>query len=149
MARIIMILLVLMAVCGCGDNDPVNPPDEPPLENLAGDWEVVSMVADTLEHILPDNNVFWFFSETGEFCSLWKTAYGTYYPGNSGQVSTSGLVLTEQFENDQAIWRLSLSSGSDSLHAFIVEPDTLDIDSWFLVRSADAPEASCFSEELK
>lgn len=107
------------------------------------------MVADTLVHDLPDDNIHWYFTETGEFCTLWKTAYGTYYSGNSGQVSADARILTEEYENFQATWRLSLSSGADSLNAFILEPDSLDIDSWFLVRVADAPEATCFSEEKK
>ena len=141
------IYFLLVISIGCSD-DTVAPSNKSQLEKLTGDWEVKIMVVDTLVLDISDNNIHWYFSESGEFCTLYRTAYG-YVSGNSGQVSTNGQFLTEEFRDERATWRLSLSSGADSLHAYLVEPDTHDIDSWFLERVDDAPEATCFSGGLK
>lgn len=93
-----------------------------------------------------DNNIHWYFSESGEYCSLYRTAYG-YQSGNSGHASSDGRFLTEEFMDESATWRLTLSSGSDSLHAYLVKPDTHDIKMLFLERVDDAPEPTCFLKD--
>jgi len=63
------VFLFLVISIGCSD-DTVAPSNNSQLERLTGDWEVKIMVVDTLVHEIGDNHIHWFFSESGEFCTL-------------------------------------------------------------------------------
>lgn len=137
---------LLLLAFGCSD-DSVTPNEEIGLAELAGEWEAKSIFIDSDERPLSSGNVYWYFSGTGEFCTMWATAYGTYYSGQYGQVSMSGLVLSDDYLDEQARWQLALSANLDTLRAFLIEPDSILVDSWLLERTTNAPEPTCFSEE--
>jgi len=137
------ILPMLFLVFGCNDGTII-PFKEPGLAELAGEWEAKSFIMDSTEQSLPDDNTFWYFSETGQFCTMWFISNGTYSPGQFGQVSPTDLVLFDNFYGIQVTWQLTLSANHDTLHVSLVEPDSIFVDSWLLERAADAPEPTCF-----
>lgn len=137
------LLVLLTLALGCSD-DPSGPPPKTLLEKLAGDWSMVSVTADTLTHELRDGNAYRYFDSTGASCTLWRTAYGGYSdPQVPGQVDEANLVLTEQHPDFVATWQIVLSPNADTLSLIVIEPDSMDVDSYTLIKVDDAPEATC------
>ncbi|MBT3316395.1 hypothetical protein HN388_00270 [bacterium] len=137
------IIPILLLSFGCNDGTVI-PFKEPGLVELAGEWEARSIIIDSTEHLLPAGDSFWCFSETGQFCTMWFISDGVYYPGQFGQVTQTDLVLSDNFHGDQVKWQLMLSANLDTLHVFLIEPDSIFVDSWLLERAANAPEPTCF-----
>lgn len=134
---------MLVLASGCGD-DPSAPAGKTYLEQLAGDWAVITLTADTLTHELPDGNAYRFFDATGASCEMWRTAYGYSALNLEGQVDERTRVLTEQHPDFVATWRMGLSLKADTLTLILIEPSSLDIDSYTLIKADDAPEATCW-----
>ncbi|MCP4799662.1 MAG: hypothetical protein GY893_06890 [bacterium] len=137
------IIPMLFLVFGCNDGTLI-PFKEPGLAELAGEWEAKSIIIDSTEQPLTAGNSFWCFSDTGQFCTMWFISDGVYSPGQFGQVSQTDLVLSDNFHGEQVKWQLTLSANLDTLHAFLIEPDSIFVDSWLLERATDAPEPMCF-----
>ena len=136
----------IIMMCGCGD-DAASPGGPTLSEQLKGEWEGIDFFVNGEELPVMDNNVFWYFRDTGEFCTQYITAYGGYYTGSSGQVADELSILTENNLHEEAIqWRLSLVSGQDTLRAISVFPDSLSGFEWILVQTGDGPTSSCFSQ---
>ncbi len=142
-----MYVLVVAAtlVPGCTD-DSTSPVPGIGLSDIAGGWEVINMRVGDLVHELPHNNSIWYFADNGDYCSLWITAYGSFYEGSTGKVSARRAVLTENTLTGEVIdWTLSLSVNTDTLRADLAVPGSSDIAGWILVREVDAPEPPCFN----
>ena len=135
---------IVALVLGCSD-DSTGPDRGLALADIEGGWEVIHKRVDSVVIDLPDNYGFWYFAEDGSYCSLSRTAYGTYLEGYSGTVSAKRSVLTvHAFAGEEIDWALSLSTTADTLYADRVVPDTSGDDGRILVRGVDAPEPICF-----
>lgn len=93
------------AVAGCSDE--TTGPGDTYLEVLSGDWELHSITAGSTEFIVPDNNTFYYINGSGDMCSLWRTAYSEYLPGNPGKILSGDLVLREYADAEYADWQLA------------------------------------------
>ena len=139
-----LVFAIVLMVYGCSE-DSTSPRGQTLSEQVAGEWECVGFYVEGAERPLVDNNIFWYFRGTGEFCSQYITAYGGYYTGSSGQVDDGGSVLTETNLHDEEIrWQLSLCASTDTLRAISVAPDTLLGYEWVLIQTGDGPDSSCF-----
>ena len=140
----LLIFAFAFIMSGCGD-DSTSPQVEPLSDQIVGEWECVGYFVDGVDRGITDNNVFWYFADSGEFCSQYMTAYGSYYTGSTGQVDTGAHELTEIYSNDEENkWRLSLGASADTLHAVRVAPDALFSFEWVLIQTGEGPDSSCF-----
>ncbi len=143
-AIVFLLVAVSFFVLGCGE-DSAGPQVLSISEKIAGEWECIEFYVHGDTRGVPDNNVFWYFTKTGEFCSQYITAYGGYYTGSTGDLDNRLSTLQETNLHGEAIeWRLALNARSDTLHAVSVAPDSLSGYEWVLIQTGDGPESSCF-----
>jgi len=145
-SRTMMVLLVTVTflVSGC-DEDPTRTEELSMSEKVAGEWECVELFVDGAAQGVTDDNAFWYFTKSGGFCSQYRTAYGEYYTSSTGDLDNRSSVLQESIVGGGAIeWRLSLSEGSETLHASAIAPTSHAGNEWVLMRTGDGPKTSCF-----
>lgn len=143
--RLSMVFLMVCVALGSCSDDPTTP-KEPSRADLPGDWELHSIIVGTDEQVLPDGNSFYYFTDTGAMCSLWRNAYDAYTSGRPGEVLQGLFVLREYDDEEFVDWQLRFLSTADTLVATVIQPSPSGIDGMVLYRVTDAPEPTCFEE---
>ena len=143
---ILLFSLLGLTFAGCGE-DSTGPQGDLQLTDLEGSWELVRVISGSISNDLSSGNAYYYFNANGEMCSLWRTAYGTYYNGPTGHVSSNAQQFIEQHEEVEAVYELTCWAEYDSLGMALVSPDTLGHDMYVFHRVYDAPEATCFERK--
>lgn len=140
-ARLVSLLAVSLLVLGCSD-DTSEPDSEPsvlqPREALVGSWELDSLHAADQSHFYDDDEMFWYFYDSGRVNAIARSGLVGYecYFGGSFASSDSTLLITG-VEDGPLACSYSFSACSDTLrlaYEFDVGPGWLEF-----VRVDDAP----------
>lgn len=141
----ILVVSALVLTIGCSDNS-TDPHVSHLLESLEGSWELICITNGMIETEVGGGQAYWYFSSTGESCTMSRTAYGEYVSGGSiGEVLSPERILVEgDLAVDYSKWSLSFSANMDTLFMDIIESTVPHADRRALLSVDGAPEATCF-----